>query len=51
MLVGISGSGMYFPPGTRFVQPIIGVSLNTGGVLFDSFEINNMTYARAATWA
>lgn len=51
MLVGINASGMYFPTGTRFVQPIISVSLNTGGILFDSFEITNMTYARSATWA
>lgn len=51
MLVGINASGMFFPTGTRFVQPIISVSLNTGDILFDSFEITNMTYARAATWA
>ncbi len=52
MMVGFSGyTGWLFPAGTKFVQPIINVTLNASGIAFDSFEIINMTYARVATWS
>lgn len=52
MMVGFSGyTGWLFPAGTKFVQPVINVTLNPSGIAFDSFEIINMTYARVGTWS
>jgi hypothetical protein len=53
MMIGFSGyTGAMFPSGTKFVQPIISITANgTSGILFDSFEIDNMTYARVGTWS
>lgn len=52
MMVGTSGyTGLMFPVDTRFVQPIIDVTLSSTGIVFDSFEIFNMTYARASSWS
>jgi hypothetical protein len=53
MMVGVAGyAGMMFPTGTKFVQPILSIVANgTSGIAFDSFEIDNMTYARVGTWS
>lgn len=52
MMIGVSGfANMMFPSGTKFVQPILSVLSNDNGISFDSFEIDNMTYARVATWS
>jgi hypothetical protein len=52
MMVAFTGmTGLMFPSGTRFVQPVLAITANTTSVIFDSFEIDNMTYARVATWS
>ena len=52
MMVAFTGmAGLMFPAGTRFVQPVLNITANTAGVIFDSFVIENMTYARAAQWS
>lgn len=52
MMVGTTGyTGLMFPAGTKFVQPIINITTNGSGIVFDSFEICNMTYARVGTWS
>jgi hypothetical protein len=52
MMIGTSGyTGLMFPVGTRFIQPIIVITGNDGGIQFDSFEIENMSYARVAAWS
>lgn len=52
MMIGLSGySSISFPTGTRFVQPFITLVSNNGGVEFDSFNIENLGFARVATWA
>lgn len=52
IMVGTTGfPNLMFPVGTKFVQPILTVTSNNGTIVFDSFEIDNMTYARVATWS
>lgn len=52
MMIGVAGyAGLMFPTGTKFVQPIISITANGAGITFDSFEIDNMTYARVGTWS
>lgn len=52
VMVGTSGfTGLMFPSGTKFVQPYIDITSNNSGVVFDSFEVSNMTYARVGTWS
>lgn len=52
ILLGVTGyNSMMFPANTRFVRPVMTISLNNGGIVFDSFEIMNLSYARSSSWA
>lgn len=52
MMIATSGyTGLMFPTGTKFVQPVISITANDTGIVFDSFEIDNMTYARVVSWS
>lgn len=52
MMIGTSGyAGLLFPVGTKFVRPVILITNNDGEVLFDSFEIFNLTYSRSSSWS
>ncbi|MDD3412420.1 MAG: hypothetical protein PHY47_00305 [Lachnospiraceae bacterium] len=46
IMTGIGTDTYSFPAGTRFIQPIITIVSNNSGILFDSFEIMNLGYAR-----
>lgn len=47
---GIGATDITFPTGTRFVQPTISVTSNDSGIIFDSFEVMNLSYAKDTSY-